>query len=138
MRIAGLISGAVVLVAVLLVAVFAAIQYIDSPTQATGPPGDPGEREPIRVMEIAVDRVIDKGDGPLSQAATVKIITMASAELPESPPDVSGVFLSMDGDVMRVGTGAIEAELEVTVVSGQAPVRKVTLSHNGPEVSRCC
>jgi hypothetical protein len=109
------------------VIVFATIQFVDSPTQASGP-------EPIRVMEIAVDRVIDKGDGPVSQAATVRILTMPSPDVPDASPDVSGVLLDRGSESLLVGTGSIEAELDVRIETGKAPVRNLTLNHDGPEI----
>ena len=84
MKTPAIIGGAVALVGGLLVIVFATIQFVDSPTQASGPEQDADGTKPTRVMEIAVDRVIDKGDGPVSQAATVRILTMPSPDVPDA------------------------------------------------------
>jgi hypothetical protein len=134
MKTPAIIGGAVALVGGLLVIVFATIQFVDSPTQASGPEQDADGTKPIRVMEIAVDRVIDKGDGPVSQAATVRILTMPSPDVPDASPDVSGVLLDRGAEGLLVGTGSIEAELDVRIENGEAPVSTLTLSHDGPEV----
>lgn len=85
-------------------------------------------------MEFAVERVIDKGDGPVTHQALATIIETPAPELPEQAADVSGVFVDLTGDVLRVGTGNIEADVDIHVISGQEPVEQVTLTHDGPDV----
>jgi len=117
---------------IVLVVVLAVATQLNAPTQ-TADPRDGADR-PIRVIEIATEKVTNDGSGPVTQSAVVRINTMAAPELPSPRPDVSGIFVRREGDVIVVGTGAIEAELEVTVVSDEPPQRTVRLSHSGPEV----
>ena len=129
------VAGAAIVVVVAMVGlVFGAIQFLDSSTQASDITTPTGDKEPIRVMELAVERVIDKGDGPTTQQALVTITVMPADELPAGRHDVSGVLKSSDADSITVGTGSIELDVDVKVHNGEEPQRTVTLNHSGPEI----
>ena len=137
MRLLALMGGSMTLVAGLLVAVFMGVQLLSSSSQAVGPATGPddGDSEAIRVMEIAVEKVMDDGSGPVSSSVAIKIKTMPAPELPDSKPVTVGVLVDSDADGIIVGTGSIEADLRVEIKHGEDPVRDVTLSHSGPEVN---
>ena len=137
MRLVALMGGSVTLVAGLLVAVFIGVQLLGSSTQALGPATSPddGDSGAIRVMEIAVEKVMDDGSGPVSSSVAIKIKTLPAPELPDSKPATVGVLVDSDADGIIVGTGSIEADLRVEIKLGEDPVRDVTLSHSGPEVN---
>ena len=130
------VGGAAVVAVVAIVGiVFGATQLLDSSAQAADITTYTGEKEPIRVMELAVERVIDKGEGPMIHQALVTVTVMPADELPLGRPDVSGVLTGSDGGIITVGTGSIELDLKVEVRNDEEPQRTVTLTHSGPEVA---
>ena len=128
-------AAAIVAVVAIVGIVFGAIQLLDSSTQAADITTYTGEKEPIRVMELAVERVIDKGEEPTTQQALVTVTVMPADELPLGRPDVSGVLTGSDGGIITVGTGSIELDLKVEVRNDEEPQRTVTLIHSGPEAA---
>ena len=127
-------AGAAVLVAGVIAMTFVATQLTGGEAGAVDPLDPDSGVEPIRVMELAVERVIDKGEGPVTQDGVVRIVTMAAPELPDSSPDVSGISLRLDGSTLTVGTGGITADIDVRIHNDEPPVETVTLTHGGPEV----
>ena len=113
---------------------FVATQLTGGEARAVDPLDSDGGVKPIRVMELAVERVIDKGAGPVSQSAIVRIVTMPASELPDSSPDVSGISLRLEGGTLTVGTGGITADVDVKILNDSPPVETITLTHDGPEI----
>jgi hypothetical protein len=134
MRIAVRAGGALALVAGIVVAVIIGIQLVDQSATASGPEDSYTGPEPIRQMQIVQNREIDDGTGVRSQSAVISIDTLPAAEVPQTKPDAFGVLLSVDADGVIIGTGSIDANLEVTVQKGQEPERQVVLGHDGPEL----
>ena len=134
MKLTRVTVGAAVLVAGVIAMTFVATQLTGGEARAVDPLDSDGGVKPIRVMELAVERVIDKGAGPVSQNAIVRIVTMPASELPDSSPDVSGISLRLEGGTLTVGTGGITADVDVKILNDSPPVETITLTHDGPEI----
>ena len=134
MKLTRVTVGAAVLVAGVIAMTFVATQLTGGEARAVDPLDSDGGVKPIRVMELAVERVIDKGAGPVSQSAIVRIVTMPASELPDSSPDVSGISLRLEGGTLTVGTGGITADVDVKILNDSPPVETITLTHDGPEI----
>ena len=118
----GVVAGAVVLAVALLT-----LGGGGSATQAS-------DGAPVRVYELAMEKRIDDGSGLVEQSVEVRIETLPSADLPNTPVAASGIFAGREGDDIILGTGSIEADLDIRVYNDEEPVRTLTLSHDGPEV----
>ena len=92
------------------------------------------EGAPVRVYEFAMEKVIDDGSGPVTQSVAVTTEILPSADLPNTPVAASGIFAGREGDDIVIGTGRIEADLDVRVSNDEEPVRTLTLSYDGPAV----
>ena len=134
MKLTRITAGAAILVVGVIAMTFVAVQLAGGEARAVDPLDSDSGFKPIRVMELAVERVIDKGAGPVSQTAVVRIVTMPASGLPDSSPDVSGISLGLEGATLRVGTGSITADVDVRIHNDEPPVETVTLTHDGPEV----
>jgi hypothetical protein len=82
---------------------------------------------PERVMVIAVEKIVN-GE---RVAGELQVRFEDPDDLPAAPPGVSGLFLGRDGNLITVGQGSIEVDVEV--VNDQDPVRTVRAEHSGGE-----
>ena len=98
----------------------------DEPESASASVPEKRSSRPVRVVEL----INDDGSGPVS----VKITTMPAPELPDTPSEISGVFVRRDDNSIVVGTGPIELNLEVRQAPGGALETDVSLTASGPEI----
>ncbi|MEM7799647.1 MAG: hypothetical protein AAF633_10700 [Chloroflexota bacterium] len=88
-----------------------------------------------RVLEIAVEEVIEDGDGNVERyGGLVEVIQEMPEGLTSGSPSVDGIFKSQDGNALTVGTGNISVEVEIEQINDQEPVKAVSAAHSGPEV----
>ena len=83
-----------------------------------------------KILAIAVERNID---GEIT-SGEVQVSFEDPANLPKEGESVFGVFIKQEDDVITVGTGSIEVEVDVEVVNDEEPVRTVHVSNTGPSV----
>lgn len=83
------------------------------------------------VMIMAVEQVVN-GE---RFAGEVTVSFTDDPALPAAAPDRSGLFLNRSGDVLTVGTGAIEVEVGVEVFNDNDPVTTIQASHGGDELA---
>ena len=118
-----LIAGSVVLVVLLAGVAWLSIQSFTGPSEAAA---DAPQGKSVKVLEL----VRDEGNGPM----TLRITVEPADELPNRHVDAGGVFVGREGDVISVGTGSIELDVNVEIIKDQEPDRTVNLSHSGPVV----
>ena len=92
--------------------------------------------DPVEMIkEIAVEDIIcDENNECETIAGTVQIKMDEADGLPDIAPDAHGLFVSRDGEMLTLGTGSIEVEVNVEIVNDNEPVTAVSAVHSGPEV----
>ncbi|MEM7342620.1 MAG: hypothetical protein AAF485_00115 [Chloroflexota bacterium] len=85
---------------------------------------DSPPQKPVKVLEF----VRDEGNGPM----TLRITVEPADDLPAGSPQTGGVLVGQEDDLLSVGTGNIELDIEVEIVEGQSPEETISLSHSGP------
>jgi hypothetical protein len=118
-----LFTGGIAVLVLLAGAVWAGTQMFTGPAEVAA---DAPEGKGVKVIEI----VRDEGNGPMSLRITVE----PAPELLDRSPETGGVFIERDGDVISVGTGNIELDVDVEIIDDGEPERSVNLSHSGPVV----
>ena len=105
--------------------------------QSTTPPVAVSAQEPVerpkaeKILEIAVEKNIN-GEVTSGQ---VQVRFEDPETLPVEGESAFGVFLGRDGEVITLGTGSIEVEVDVEVKNDEEPVRLVNVSHSGDPVN---
>lgn len=117
MKRVSIVAGIVVVVLLLVSAAFFGARMLTGSDESANSAG-----AGVRIMEF----VTDDGSGPVS----LRIIVEPASELPDRPAETGGVFLRRQDNSIFVGTGNIEADIEIE--TGKDPVIKLT--SDGPEV----
>jgi hypothetical protein len=104
------------IVSVVLVAgvVFVGARLLNSPERGAGRP----EGEIMMVTE-------GDGNGEVSLSLDIK----PAPELPQTPPEVGGLFVRREDNSIFVGTGEIEVAVELDPATGE---RQTSSNHSGP------
>ena len=125
--------GWIVAIFILLVLMGAAgfimVQSTTLPVAASAQePVEPPKAE--KIMEIAIERNIN---GEVT-SGEVQVRFADPDNLPDEGESAFGVFLTQEGEVITLGTGAIEVEVNVEVKNDEEPVRSVNISYSGDPV----
>ena len=109
-----LIIGGIVSVLLVAGAVFVGMRLLNSPEK--GMAGKGGEI----IMESE-----GGGGGPVAISLDIK----PAPELPQTPPEVGGLFVRREDNSIFVGTGEIEVSVELDAATGQ---KRTSSNHSGP------
>jgi hypothetical protein len=88
-----------------------------------------GDSWPRVEMVIAVEKVVNGK----ATSGTVRVSFEDPEELPDTPEGSFGLFLARQGDIVTVGQGEIDVEVDVEVTNDQEPVHRATAIHKGTE-----
>jgi hypothetical protein len=122
-----LVGGLVILVALAaLTFVLGQSLLFSGQARAQAPSGPPE-----RVMVIAVE----KNENGQVTSGQVQVRFQDPGALPDMQEAAVGLFLSQEGDSLRLGTGAIEVEVSVEVVNDEEPTTVVNARHSGEEIT---
>lgn len=118
-----LISGSIVLIVLLAGVAWLSIQTLTGPDEAAA---DAPAGKGVKVMEL----VRDEGNGP----TTLRVTIEPADELPTRHPETAGIFVERAGDIVSIGTGNIEIDVNVEVIDGQESKPDINYSYSGPVV----
>ena len=124
-----LILGSFLVLTSLVVAAIFLIRP-SSPVVAVSVQEEDDPEKPERVMEIAIEKVIN-GE---TTSGVVRMTFEDPDILPIKAERVVGVFLGQNGDVLTLGTGSIEVTVDVEVVMDEDPVTTLNVTHSGGPV----
>ena len=119
-----LVIGIVMVIALLFLGGFTAVQLLSAPDTETAGSGS-GSGRVMQSVKVGSD----------GAAVSVQTTIIPAAELPPEEAAAFGIVLNHQDDVLTVGTGAIELAVEVKVdaATGQEQT-SVVPSTNGPEL----